>query len=44
MALRLVAVCQCGRDPALKNIQATDPPAKFMGVEQTVWTIDVSFV
>lgn len=42
IALRLVAACQCGRDVALASIQMSDPPPKFVGVDQTVWTIDVS--
>ena len=44
IALRLVAACQCGRDVALSSIQMSDPPPKFVGVDQTVWTIDVSII
>jgi epidermal growth factor receptor substrate 15 len=41
-ALRLVAACQCGREPSLKSIQPADPPPKFVGVENTQWNIDAN--
>ena len=41
-ALRLVAACQCGREPAIKSIMATDPPPKFVGLEHSIWSIEVS--
>ncbi|XP_003385156.1 PREDICTED: epidermal growth factor receptor substrate 15-like 1 [Amphimedon queenslandica] len=41
-ALRLVSACQCGREPSLKNIQAIDPPPKFVGVEPSAWAIDAN--
>ena len=40
-ALRLVAACQMGREPALTNILPMDPPPKFVGLETTKWTIEV---
>ena len=40
-ALRLVAACQMGREPALSNILPMDPPPKFVGLESTKWTIEV---
>ena len=40
-ALRQMAACQMGREPALTNILPTDPLPKFVGLESTKWTIEV---
>ncbi len=42
MALQLVSVCQCGREPVIKNIMSTDPPPKFVGLEHSIWSIEVT--
>lgn len=33
MALRLIAVCQAGKEPSLTNMTLSDPPPKLVGVE-----------
>lgn len=47
MALRLISVCQAGKDPSVASMSLTDPPPKLVGVEVTStnkWTIEVSLV
>ena len=48
MALRLVAVCQSGKEPSVANMSLSDPPPNFVGVDATSitknkWTIEVMF-
>ena len=48
-ALRLVAVCQLGKDPSLSVVTLLDPPPRLVGVDSTTiaglaqkkWTIEV---
>ena len=45
MALRLVALCQAGKEPSAANMSLSDPPPKMVGIEVPAtnkWTIDVS--
>ena len=47
LALRLIAVCQAGKDPAITNMALSDPPPKLAGVEApptsvAKWSLDVS--
>ena len=44
MALRLIAVGQAGKDPAISNMALSDPPPKIFGVEVPLtnkWTVEV---
>ena len=48
MALRLVAACQNGKEPAVANIALADPPPRLIGIDSTAiarnkWTIEVHF-
>ena len=48
MALRLIAVCQSGKEPSVTNMALSDPPPKLVGVEtppialKTKWSIEVN--
>ena len=33
MALRLISVCQAGKEPLVANMALSDPPPKLVGVE-----------
>ena len=44
MALRLIAVCQAGKEPSVSNMTLHDPPPKISGVElpsTNKWTVEV---
>lgn len=48
MALRLVAMCQSGKEPSVANMALSDPPPNFVGVSassvtKNKWTIEVLF-
>ena len=48
MALRLIAVCQMGKEPSVSNMALSDPPPKLVGVNlppiaaANKWTVEVS--
>jgi len=47
MALRMIAVCQAGKEPSVNNMALTDPPPKIVGVEVSTtnkWTIEVELL
>lgn len=47
MALRMIAVCQTGKEPSVTNMALSDPPPKLAGVELPAtnkWTVEVSWV
>lgn len=33
MALRLIAVCQAGKEPLVSNMALSDPPPKLIGID-----------
>lgn len=44
MALRLIAVCQAGKEPSVSNMALSDPPPQLSGVEPpstNKWIVEV---